>query len=225
MIVLIFFCICWHICRSCISACFYNSFTTYLCICFAHVTSVVMARACQPGDWAELTSSQSCSLTTIQIQPKLFSFLKENSVNCARVCLFICLDNVYSENMLYEVFCRPLLTLSQLSISFDSSVVTFSGLVNSRTRPSRNPYKNFQLSFSLKIFVCFLEGSMSTHDSRPAQGSHKDTVRLDSSIIFSSPKKHNFREFFFCNYILSWNSNLINLESNLNFLINLCYFI
>ena len=155
MIVLIFFCTWSHICLPCISACFYNSFTTYLCICFAHVTSVVMARACQPGDWAELTSSQSCSLTTIQIQPKLFRFLKNTFSIVPCVCLFICPDNVYSENMFYEVFWRPLLTLPQLSISFDSSVTTFSGLVNSRTRPSRNPYKNSQLSFSLKIFVCF----------------------------------------------------------------------
>ena len=141
----------------------------YFCLFlqFIHVIFVYLLCPCDfgcdgeglPTWWLSRANEQSKLLSAhsqqYKFNPNYLVFSKKTPSIVLRVCLFICLDNVYSENMLYEVFWRPLLTLPQLSISFDSSVITFSGLVNSRTRPSRNPYKNFQLYLSSKYLCAF----------------------------------------------------------------------
>ena len=58
---------------------------------------------CVFADWDKLTRSPKqprlgMSFKSILTQPKLFVFLKENSVNCAP-CLFVFTDNVYSNNI------------------------------------------------------------------------------------------------------------------------------
>ena len=59
--------------------------------------------SCVFADWDKLTRSPKqprlgMSFKSILTQPKLFVFLKENSVNCAP-CLFVFTDNVYSNNI------------------------------------------------------------------------------------------------------------------------------
>ena len=65
-------------------------FCIHVCMCF-----YVFA------DRDKLTSSHTqprMGFKSILTQPKLFVFLKENSVNCAP-CLFVFTDNVYSNNI------------------------------------------------------------------------------------------------------------------------------